>query len=109
MVKKRIPKKINKIVQNYIRRLSKEEKLPIKKVIIFGSQVKGNAHAGSDIDVCVISPKFKDTLKAIEFLLIKRKKEEVMAGIEPIGFTKENFQEGGTLIEEIKKTGVRLK
>lgn len=108
MVKKRIPKDIKKIVRGYVKRLSEEEKLPIDRVIIFGSQVKGNSHRFSDIDVCIISPKFKDNLRAIEFLLTQRKKEEVRAGLEPVGFSKKDFQKGNSLIQEIKRTGVEL-
>jgi len=40
--------------------------------------------------------------------LQKRNDEEVAAGLEPIGFTRKDFDEGGILIEEIKKTGVEL-
>lgn len=109
MVEKRISQKVNKVVQNYIQRLQKEENLPIEKVILFGSQVKGKARKWSDIDICIISPKFKNSLKAIEFLLKKRKEREVIAGIEPIGFTRKSFQRGSAFIEEIKKTGKELK
>ena len=108
MVKKRIPKKITKVVQNYVQRLSKEEKVPIKKVIIFGSHAKGKMHKWSDIDIYILSPRFQDNLKAIEFLLVKRLRKEVMAGLEPVGFTEEDFKTSSSLIDEIKKTGVVL-
>jgi len=108
MAEKRIPQKITKVVQNYIQRLSREEKLPIKKVIIFGSHAKGKRHKWSDIDVCILSPRFQDSLKAIEFLLIKRERGEVIAGLEPVGFTEKDFKTSSSLIEEIKKTGVVL-
>ena len=108
MVKKRIPKKIIRVVQGYTKRLSEQDKLPIKKVIIFGSYAKGNPHKWSDVDVCIISPKFKDTMKVLQFLLIKRNREEVMAGLEPIGFSGKDFREGSSLIQEIKKTGIAL-
>ncbi len=109
MAKKRIPKKIIKIVQGYTQRLSKEEKLSIEKVIIFGSQAKGKPHQWSDIDVCLISPSFKDFPRDLEFLWQRRKDEEVMAGLEPIGFSKKDFKEGGALVEEIKRTGFEVK
>jgi predicted nucleotidyltransferase len=109
MVKKRIPKKIIKVVEGYTKRLAKEDKIFIKKVIIFGSFAKGTPHRDSDIDVCVISPKFKDFMEGLHFLLTRRNYEEVMAGIEPVGFTWQDFQGGGTLINEIKKTGVEIK
>ena len=109
MVKKRIPKKIKKIVRNYIERLAEEKELPIKKVILYGSRAKGNQKKDSDIDVCIISPKFKDAFSAIEFLLIRRNREEVVAGLEPVGFSEKDFKESSSLIEEIKKTGVEIK
>ncbi len=108
MVKKRISKKTEKIVKKYIERLSLEEKLLIEKVVVFGSRTKGNFNIFSDIDVCILSPKFKNSIEALEFLWEKRKDEEVMAGIEPIGFSMKEFKKGGALIEEIKKTGVEL-
>ena len=106
MVKKRIPKKIIKVVRDYTKRLSEQDKIPIKKVIIFGSYAKGNPHKWSDVDICIVSPKFKDFLKDLQFLLIKRSDKEVMAGLEPVGFSGKDFREGSSLIEEIKKTGV---
>jgi uncharacterized protein len=109
MVGKRISKNTIKIVLDFTNRLSKEENLPIKKVIVFGSHAKGLAQKWSDIDVCIISPKFKNTQKALEFLWTKRKKKEVLDGLEPIGFTEEDFKKSSGIIEEIKKTGVVIK
>ncbi|MEA3452777.1 MAG: nucleotidyltransferase domain-containing protein [Patescibacteria group bacterium] len=109
MAKKRVSKKVAKIVRNYTQRLSEEEKLPIKRVMIFGSQATGKTHTWSDIDVCIISPKFKNALKAVEFLLTKRKREEVMAGLEPVGFTEEDFATSSAFLNEIKRTGFELK
>jgi len=108
MAKKRIPKKIIKTVENYTQRLSDEKKIPIEKVIIYGSYAKGKAHKWSDVDICIISSKFRDPFEAIEFLLAKRNKKEVLIGLEPVGFTKKDFKEGSSLIEEIKKMGVEV-
>ncbi len=108
MAKRRIPKKIIEVVKDYTQRLSEQEKLPIKRVIIFGSQAKGWTHKWSDIDVCIISPRFKDSLKAMQFLFTKRNRKEVLAGLEPVGFTEKDFAESSSLIEEIKNTGVEL-
>ena len=109
MVKKRIPKKVVKIVQDYTERLRKQDKLPISKVVVFGSYAKGKTREWSDIDVCIVSPKFKDGISALQFLFQRREDEEVMAGLEPIGFSEKDFEEGSSLIQEIKKTGVLLK
>ena len=108
MAKKRIPAKIKKIACGYAKRISREENIPISKVIIFGSHAKGTTHKWSDIDVCLISPRFKDGLETLQFLLIKRNREEVMAGLGPIGFSKKTFREGSSLIKEIKETGVEI-
>ena len=106
MATKRISKKIIQMVNEYALRLKKEERLPIERVIIFGSHAKGTAQHWSDIDVCIVSPKFTNLLHSIEFLLVKRNKEEVLAGIEPVGFTRNDFNNGGSFIQEIKKTGI---
>lgn len=108
MAKKGISKKINKVVQNYVQRLIKEDNLLVENVFIFGSQVKGKAHKWSDIDVCIISPKFKDHLKALEYLWAKRRDDEVRHGLEPIGFSRKDFKAGSGLIKEIKRTGIKL-
>ncbi|MDP2909887.1 MAG: nucleotidyltransferase domain-containing protein [bacterium] len=109
MAKNRISKDTIKVVKEYANRLSIKEKLHIKKVIVFGSQVKGSVGKWSDIDVCIISPKFKNMRQALEFLWAKREKEEVLKGLEPIGFSEEDFEKGSDLIEEIKKNGVEIK
>lgn len=109
MAQKRIAKKIQGIVRTYSDRLEKKEKLPIEKVIVFGSQINNRAHRWSDIDVCIVSPKFKDALKATTYLLTKRNEDEVRAGIEPIGITGDVFRSGGSFIDEIKRTGVEIK
>lgn len=109
MAQKRIPKKIIKIIKEYTYRLKEKKKLPIERVIIFGSRAKGRVGKWSDIDVCIISPQFKDALGAIEFLLKQRERKEVIAGLEPVGFTENDFKKGGSFIEEIKKTGVEVR
>lgn len=109
MAKRRISKKIIRLIKDYTCRLKEKKKLPIKKVIIFGSYAKGRAGKWSDIDVCIISPRFKDPFAAIEFLLKQRERKEVIAGLEPVGFSGKDFREGSSLIQEIKKTGVEVK
>ncbi len=109
MAKKRIPKEIIKIVKGYSRRLAEQDKIPIERVIIFGSWAKGGPRKWSDIDVCIISPKFKNAFKALQFLWTRRNRQEAIIGLEPVGFSSKDFKEGSSLIEEIKKTGVEVK
>lgn len=108
MVKKRIPAKIKKVAKNYVERLVKEDNLKVNKVIIFGSHTKGMTHKWSDIDICVISPRFKDKFEALQFLWTRRSDEDVMAGLEPVGFSQKIFKEGSSLIREIERTGVEI-
>lgn len=108
MAKKRIPKKIEKTIHNYIIGLRKD-KLPINKVILFGSFAKGNQHEWSDIDLCVVSPKFKDFFDTLQYLFSKR---EYTPGhhIEPMGFNLRDFNsKDSALVQEIKKHGIEIK
>lgn len=40
-------------------RLKTNEKLPIKKMFLFGSRAKGKPHKWSDVDLLIVSDKFK--------------------------------------------------
>ncbi len=55
--RKTLSVKTKKQVKEYIG-LLREDKLPINKVIVFGSQAKRMAHKNSDIDICIISSSF---------------------------------------------------
>ncbi len=107
MVKKTtLSKKVKKNVKEYIDIL-KKDKLPITRVIVFGSHIKRTARRGSDIDVCIISPKFKDSFKALHYLLMKSYK--VKGLIEPHPYHPKDFVDDDPLVWEIKRTGVVIK
>ncbi|MFH1030420.1 MAG: nucleotidyltransferase domain-containing protein [bacterium] len=106
MAKQKITRKVKKTVDEYINVL-KKDRLPINRVIIFGSQAKHSARQDSDIDVCVISPKFKDDFKALHYLLMKSYEVEGM--IEPHPFHPKEFVDDDPLVWEIKRTGVIVK
>lgn len=107
MVKKAISKKVKKEIDEYIKVL-KADKLPIKKVILFGSYAKGVQNKWSDIDLCIISPKFKDAFKAMQYLWLKRTKD-IGLTIEPLGFSPSDFKDKyDSLIHEIKTTGIEI-
>ncbi len=107
MAKRAIPKKIEKEIIEYVANLRKG-RLSIKKVILFGSYAKGKQHKWSDIDLCVISPRFKNTFSAMQYLWLKRLNDYGHT-IQPVGFSPKDYQEGSSLINEIKKTGVEIK
>lgn len=109
MARQRIPRKIIKKVEAYTETL-KQDKLPVQHVYIFGSFAKGTPHKWSDIDVCVISPKFSNSWDALEYLWQKtpRIEDPYAPHIEPVGFSPKDFRAGGMLIDEIKRYGVKI-
>ncbi|MEA2097820.1 MAG: nucleotidyltransferase domain-containing protein [Patescibacteria group bacterium] len=108
MVRKRIPKKVKKEIERYIDIL-KEDRLPIKKVVLFGSFARGSQRKWSDIDLCVVSPKFKNSFEASQYLWKKRKIFDLNYTIEPVGFNLNNFNDKyDSLANEIRKTGVEI-
>jgi hypothetical protein len=95
-----------KLVRKYIGELERN-KIPIEKAILFGSYAKGYAKEESDIDVALVSEvfsgdRFEDRRKIIP---LRRKIDN---RIEPLPFKPEDFENGGILVEEIKKTGIVL-
>ncbi len=94
------------IVTKYIEELEKN-KIHIMEAFIFGSHAKGKTKPESDIDVALISSgftgeRFKDRRKIVPF------RRKIDSRIEPIPFKPEDFNNGGTLAEEIKRTGVSI-
>lgn len=93
-----------KIVTRYIEELEKNQ-IHIIEAIIFGSHAKGTAKPESDIDIALISNafignRFEDRRRIVP---LRRK---IDSRIEPVPFKPEDFKNGGTLAEEIKRTGV---
>ena len=113
MVRKKIPAKIIKNVNQYLTVL-RRDKLPIKEAILFGSFAKGKQKKWSDIDICIISPRFKNRSDAISYLW--RKKHEMEKGnvslnghdLEPIGYNPKDFINEDPLVWEIKNYGIRI-
>lgn len=98
------PDPIIDIVKRYIEELKKNH-IVVLEAIIFGSHAKGIVREESDIDIALISDgftgdRFGDRRKIVP---LRRK---IDSRIEPIPFTPEDFNNGGMLVEEIKKTGI---
>ena len=90
-------------VRRYIQELQRNN-IPIQGAFIFGSYAKENPKEESDIDVALISTaftgdRFEDRRKIVPF------RRKIDNRIEPIPFRPEDFEEGGNLVDEIKKTG----
>ena len=107
MANKKIPKKVKEEIREYIKIL-KQDKLPIKKIILFGSFAYGKQKKWSDIDLCIVSSKFKNTYDSMQYLLSKTKTKPRYI-IEPIRFTPNDFKNDyNPLVYEIKKHSIEI-
>jgi predicted nucleotidyltransferase len=94
-------------VKNYVSHL-REQGLSIQRAYIFGSQVGGKTHKWSDVDVCIISKDFNRRNDALSYLWRALRKQDVKAGIKPIGFHPDDFTEDIPVVNEILRYGVQL-
>ncbi len=106
MSKKGISKKLKQAIQEYLKVLE-ADKLPIEKAVLFGSYAKGFQNKWSDVDLCIVSPAFKDSWGATQYLWRKIPLNFSFA-LEPVGYHPRDFKSGSSLISQIKKTGVRI-
>jgi len=100
---------LKQILAQFIKETKK--KIPVQKVILFGSYAKGAAKKTSDIDVAVISPRFArmNELERIKLLLdcAHRIKVVLPVDIETFGFSPEEYTNAGyfDFLGVIKNTG----
>ncbi|MGH7599198.1 MAG: nucleotidyltransferase domain-containing protein [bacterium] len=105
--KDQVKKLVLEQVKNYLNHL-REQGLSVQRAYIFGSQVGGNTHKWSDIDVCIVSKDFNRRNDALSYLWRALRKEDVKAGIEPIGFHPDDFVENIPVVSEILHHGVQM-
>ena len=100
-------KKIITIAQKYIEKVEKAG-IPVSQAYIFGSQIKGKSHPGSDIDLCVISHVFgKDRQK--ERVMLMNLRDESTDLVEPHPYSLLDFQNRfDPLSYEIRRTGITI-
>ena len=93
------------IARQYVVRL-RQKGIPVAQAILFGSQVRGTAHAWSDVDICIVSPTFgKDRQK--ERLELMRWVDSETERIEPHPYRSEGLDNKyDSLANEIRKTGI---
>jgi len=94
------------IGRNYLQRL-KEANFDFSNAWLFGSYAKGNQHEDSDIDIAIVM----DNNTSISFetevkLMTYRKGKELL--IEPHLFSKKDFDQSSTLVNQIVKFGVPI-
>jgi len=74
---------------------------------LYGSQTKGTATDWSDIDLAIVSPDFATDLFQARVALL-RLAAQIDDRIEPHPFAPEDFTINNPLVNEIRRTGVRL-
>jgi predicted nucleotidyltransferase len=102
----RIPESIQKIINDYIRKLNK--KIVIDKAILFGSYAKGTPHKYSDVDLAIFSDYFKNMnrIDGLYFLLLNAVDYEI--DLEPQPFTMDDYRQPVGIVKEIIETGIEI-
>ena len=98
-------RELKHLLKRYQEKL-KAMNIPVTNIYLYGSYAKNKARKGSDIDICIISPKFKDRIDATMMLMKIRNDDELM--ISPVAFSPDTFVEENPLAWEIKQTGSLL-
>lgn len=91
------------IVKNFKTHLESKG-IPVQKIYIYGSYAKGTPRYGSDIDICVISPSFKNKFESE--LLLSKESIQIDPRIETVAYSPETFEDWIPLVWEIKQTGI---
>jgi len=79
----------------------------VREIILFGSAVRGENKEQSDIDIAIVSDafsgdRFEDRRRIVPL------RRGIDSRIEPIPLTPGAFAAGGNLIDEIKRTGIKI-
>ncbi len=106
MAKKYNKKIVYRIINFYLTNLRKNRVYP-RKVYIFGSFVKNKFTENSDIDLAIVSNRFKGDIIE-DNLMLMRLRREIDLRIEPHAFTIKEFNINNPIVGEIIKTGKRI-
>lgn len=95
-----------RLARRYVE-MCKQINLPISKAILFGSQAKGTTHDDSDIDLLLVSDRFKNnTLDNWKMLAPVTAR---LYDVEPHPYPEKNFLKGDPFIDEVKRTGIEIR
>lgn len=97
-----------KSVRRYIDVL-KQHHVPVERVFIFGSVARGTNHEWSDIDVGVVSQKFK-TNRFDEMIELQHLAKDVDPALSPVPLRPEDLDDRfDTIAEAIRREGKEIK
>jgi predicted nucleotidyltransferase len=93
-------------VRNYLAALTSRG-ITVERVVVFGSQAKGEAHEWSDIDLLVISPQFDDMKDRNVINFLWRVAARTDSRIEPIpcGSRQWRDDDSNAIIEIARREG----
>jgi len=94
-----------KIAQSFVNDC-KFNGLSFNTVLLFGSTVKGITHDGSDIDLIIVSDKFKDNV--FEDLKLYAKINIKYLIIETHPMSTKAFNENNPFVEQVKNESIRI-
>lgn len=104
MVKRNIDVNILKIVEKYIKEISKY--YSIQEVYLFGSYAKGTNNEDSDIDIAIIINSENNVFDLmVELMLLT---QNIDLRIEPHPIKVKDFEEGNPFVQEIIDTGIKV-
>lgn len=109
VTKKTTKPKAKQFIVEYVKYLKKEKKLPVKQVWLYGSYAKNKQRDWSDIDVAIVSDKFKGKIDPYEFLWRNLRDIDTSRGLEPVGFHSRDFVLEDPLAFEIQENGIKIK
>ena len=81
--------------------------IAISNAILFGSQTTGSANNDSDIDLLLVSNKFRNN--TLENWKILAPVTARLFDIEPHPYPTAKFKKGDPFLDEIKRTGIEIK
>ena len=96
-------------IQRYIRDVE-DAGIPVSFVVLFGSQVRGNTHKWSDIDLMVVSPRFDGEKVREDTNLLWRAAARTDSRIEPIACGLQQWSEdtSSAIIEIARREGQQI-
>lgn len=85
-----------------------KEHIPVRKVILFGSVARNDAHEWSDIDIAVVCDPFEKT-RQDESMRVRVVRRDIDLRISPVCLHPADFQNKFfSLAHEIERTGVEV-
>ncbi|NBU72001.1 MAG: nucleotidyltransferase domain-containing protein [Bacteroidetes bacterium] len=92
------------VVKKYVMLVPKS--FGVKRVYVFGSFAKGQAHEASDIDIALVLANLPDFFDAQKRLMQLRRKVDLR--IEPHPIKLEDFNDSNPFADELVRTGVEI-